>query len=187
MSRDEWAARGLPLLRRPSPEVRGSAAGGSSRSRADASAALPDVVRQCLLRPPQPDGLYVAQPGAPESRTLRRARATHGLEPWEDLIAVWQWSEVARLVGTRPSSLIFTGRDIRIAEPRLRLAIAYETFVAYTFRYEYTPGGPHLGPDGFELVIDGPTPWRSPNAYQDAEFIADDLNHIKALVTSAGP
>jgi hypothetical protein len=187
MSGDEWAARGLPLLRRPSPQVRDSVAGASSRPGSDVSAALPDLVRQCLLRPPQPDGLYVAQPGAPESRSLRRARATHGLEPWDDLIAVWQWSKVAGLVGARPSSLIFTGRDIRIAEPRLQLTIAYETFAAYTFRYEYTPGGAHLGPDVFELVVDGPTPWRSPNAYQDAEFIADDLTAIKALVTSAGP
>jgi hypothetical protein len=187
MSRDEWAARGLPLLRRPSGQVPDSAAGGSPRSGADASAALPDLVRQCLLRPPQPDGLCVAQPGAPESRPLRRARATHGLEPWDDLIAVWQWSKAAGLVGARPSSLIFTGRDIRIAEPRLRLAITYETFAAYTFRYAYTPGGAHLGPDVFELVIDGPTPWRSPNAYQDAQFIADDLTAIKALVASAGP
>lgn len=185
MSRDQWAARGLPLLRRPSPQLRDSAAGGSSRSGADASAALPDLVRQCLLHPPQPDGLSIAQPGAPESRPLRRARMTHGLEPWENLIAVWQWSKISGVVGATPSSLIFTGRDIRIAEPRLRLTIAYETFGAYTFRYEYTPGGVHLGPDVFELVIDGPTPWRSPNAYQDAELIADDLNRIKALAASA--
>jgi hypothetical protein len=181
MSREQWAARGLPILRRPSPQVRDSSADGSSRSPAGASAALPDLVRQCLLRPPQPDGLYVSQPGVPESRPLRRARVIHGLEPWEDLVAVWQWSKVSGLVSVRPSSLIFTGRDIRIAEPRLRLAIAYETFGAYNFRYDYTPGGAHLGPDVFELVIDGPTPWRSPNAYQDAEFIADDLTAIKAL------
>lgn len=186
MSRDGWAARGLPLLRRPSAQVRDSGAGGPSQSRADASAALPDLVRQCLQRPPQPDGLYVTHPGVPETRPLRRARAIHGLPPWEDLIAVWQWSKVAGLVGARPSSLIFTERDIRIAEPRLRLAIAYETFGAFTFRYEYTPGGAHLGPDVFELVIDGPTPWRSPNVYQDAEFIADDLTAIKALCAAAG-
>ncbi len=74
-----------------------------------------------------------------------------------------------------------------MAEPRLRLAIAYETFGAYTFRYEYTPGGAHLGPDVFELVIDGPTPWRSPNANQDAELIADDLTRIKALVAATAP
>jgi hypothetical protein len=185
MSRDQWAARGNPLLRRPSHQSGDSAAEGSSRLRADESAALPDLIRQCLLRPPQPDGLSVAQLGAPESRALRRARVTHGLEPWEDLIAVWQWSKTSGVVGARPSSLIFTGRDIRIAEPRLRLAIAYETFGAHEFRYEYTPGGVHLGPDVFELVIDGPTPWRSPNAYQDAEMIADGLNRIKALAASA--
>jgi hypothetical protein len=59
------------------------------------------------------------------------------------------------------------------------------SFGAYAFRYEYTPGGVHLDPDVFELVIDGPTPWRSPNAYQDAELIADDLNRIKTLAASA--
>lgn len=186
MSRDQWAARGAPSLRRSSPELRDSAAADSSRLHADASAELAELVRQCLQHSPQPDGLSVAQPGAPESRPLRRARATHRLEPWEDLIAVWQWSKISGMVGATASSLIFTGRDIRVAEPRLRLAIAYETFGAYTFRYEYTPGGVHLGPDVFELVIDGPARWRSPNAYQDAELIADDLNRIKALAASAG-
>jgi hypothetical protein len=173
MARKPWPVRGSPLLRRTSPPPLGSAE-------------LSDLVRECLSRAPQPDGLYVAQPGAPESRALRRARVTHGLPPWEDLIAVWQWSRLSGVMGARPSSLVFTGRDIRMAEPRLRLAIAYETFGAYTFRYEYTPGGAHLGPDVFELVIDGPTPWRSPNANQDAELIATDLTRIKALVATTG-
>jgi hypothetical protein len=171
MSRKPWPAHGSPLLRRTTPP-------GSS-------AELGELVRDCLSRPPQPDDLIVAQPGAPEPRPLRRARVTHGLPPWEELIAVWQWSKMSGLVGGRPSSLIFTGRDIRIAEPRLQLAIAYKTFGAYTFRYEYTPGGAHLGPDVFELVIDGPTAWRSPNAYQDAELVADDLTRIKALSAGA--
>lgn len=185
MSKDQWAARGLPVLRNSSGSLRDLAAGGSSRSGADAPEAVSDMVRQCLLRPPQPDGLYVAQPGVPESRALRRARHTHGLPSWEHLIAVWQWSKLSGVMGARPSSLIFTGRDIRIAEPRLRLAIAYETFGAYSFRCQYTPGAANLGPDVFELVIDGPTPWRSPNASQDAELIADDLTRIKALAAAA--
>lgn len=109
--------------------------------------------------------------------------ATDG-EPWDDLIAVWQWSKVSGLVSATPSSLICTGQDIRIAEPRLRLAIGYERLGEYAFGYEYTPGG-RTGPDRFELVIDGPTPWRSPRADQEAELIAVDLTQIKALAAAA--
>jgi hypothetical protein len=50
-----------------------------------------------------------------------------------------------------------------------------------TLNYTFTAGGPHSGPDVSELVIDGPVPWRSPNADSSAELIADDLNHLKAL------
>lgn len=139
-----------------------------------------DLVRDCLLRPPQPDSLYVLQPGTPEGRQLRKARATHHLEVDEALIAVWQWSRVMGALSPTPSSLLFTSQGIRIAEPRLRLKIPYSTFPECTFRFCYTAGG-HSGPDVMELVIDGPVPWRSPNADSSAELIADDLNRIKAL------
>jgi hypothetical protein len=148
---------------------------------AENSTRMRDKVRECLLRPPQPDRLYVLQPGVPESRQLRKARATHRLEAGEELIAVWQWSRVMGALSATPSSLIFTSRGIRIAEPRLRLSIPYGTFQDCNFNYSYTPGGPHSGPDVCDLVIDGPLPWRSPNADQEAELIADDLNCIKAL------
>jgi hypothetical protein len=140
-----------------------------------------DAVRECLLRPPQPDRLYVLQPGVPEGRQLTKARATHRLEAGEELIAVWQWSRVMGAVSATPSSLIFTSHGIRIAEPRLRLNIPYRAFPDYSFSYSYAAGGPHSGPDATELIIDGPVPWRSPNADQDAELIADDLNCIKAF------
>ncbi len=140
---------------------------------------LRDLVRECLLRPPQPDRLYVLQPGMPEGRQLRKARATHHLDADEALIAVWQWSRVMGAVSARPSSLIFTSKGIGIAEPRLRLKIPYSTFPECSFTYSYTAGG-RSGPDASELIIDGPLPWRSPNADQDAELIADDLNRIKA-------
>jgi hypothetical protein len=140
-----------------------------------------DLVRECLLRPPQPERLYVLQPGMPEGRQLRKARATHRLEAGEELIAVWQWSRVMGAVSATPSSLIFTSEGIRIAEPRLRLSIPYRAFGDCTFSYRYTAGGPHSGPDVSELVIDGPVPWRSPNADSSAELIADDLNRIKEL------
>jgi hypothetical protein len=140
-----------------------------------------DVVRECLLRPPQPERLYVLRPRVPEGRQLRKARATHRLDAGEELIAVWQWSRVMGAVSATPSSLIFTSLGIRIAEPRLRLNIPYSAFNEATFSYQYTAGGPHSGPDVCELVIAGPVAWRSPNADADAELIADDLNRIKAL------
>ena len=46
-----------------------------------------DLVSECLLRPPQPARLFVLQPGIPEGRQLRKARATHRLDPGEELIA----------------------------------------------------------------------------------------------------
>jgi hypothetical protein len=64
----------------------------------------------------------------------------------------------------------------------LRLAIRYDAFAEYTFSYEFTPGG-RTGPDLCELVIAGPTPWRSPNATQSAELIATDLMRIRQLAT----
>ena len=139
-----------------------------------------EVVRECLLRPPQPESLYVAQPGMPEGRQLRKARATHRLEPGEELVAVWQWSRAMGILSATPSSLIFTSLGVRIAEPRLRLNIPYSEFREYAFSYKYSPGG-RSGPDVSELVIDGPMPWRSPNADPSAELIADDLTQIKDL------
>ena len=85
-------------------------------------------------------------------------------------------SNALGMVSATPSSLIFTGQDIRIAEPRLRLAIAYARFGAYTFWYEYIPGG-RTGPDVFEPVIDGPTPWRSPNAVALAQRLSRRRAH----------
>jgi hypothetical protein len=142
-----------------------------------------DLVRECLLRHPQPERLYVLQPGMPEGRQLRKARATHRLDAGEELIAVWQWSRVMGAVSATPSSLVFTSQGIRIAEPRLRLNIPYSAFHDCTFSYHYTAGGPHSGPDVTELVIDGPAPWRSPNADSGAALIADDLNRIKELAS----
>jgi hypothetical protein len=147
---------------------------------ADSGTRMRDKVRECLLRPPQPDRLYVLQPGTPEGRQVRKAQATHRLEAGEELIAVWQWSRVMGALSATPSSLIFTSHGIRIAEPRLRLNIPYGAFQDCNFSYSYTAGG-RSGPDVSELVIDGPVPWRSPNADQEAELIADDLNRIKAL------
>jgi hypothetical protein len=119
--------------------------------------------------------------GLPEGRQLQRARAAHRLEPWEVLIAVWQWARVLGMISAAPSSLIFTSEGIRIAEPRLCLSISYDAFREHTFSYEFTPGG-HTGPDVCELVIAGPASWRSPNADQSAELIADDLTCIKELM-----
>jgi hypothetical protein len=142
-----------------------------------------DLVRDCLLQPPQPDRLYVLQPGRQEGKQLRKARASHSLEIDEELIAVWQWSRVMGAFSATPSSLIFTSQGIRIAEPRLHLNIPYSAFRDCAFSYKFTPGG-RSGPDVSELVIDGPVPWRSPNADSSAELIADDLNRIKALAAA---
>ena len=120
------------------------------------------------------------QPGTPEGRQLKKARATHHLEPGEELIAVWQWSTAMGILSATPTSLVFTSHGIRIAEPRLRLNIPYSGFRGYTFSYNYSPGG-RSGPDVCELVIDGPVPWRSPNSDPGAELIADDLNRIKEV------
>jgi hypothetical protein len=141
------------------------------------------LVLECLLDPPQPDSLHVARPGQPPGRQLRRARAAHRVEPWEDLIAVWLWAPALSAVGRTPGSLIFTSVGIAIAEPRLLLAIRYAGFGDYTFGYEFTPGG-RTGPDLCELVIAGPTPWRSPNANQSAELIAADLTRIRLLAAT---
>jgi hypothetical protein len=181
MPRNPWSARGLPLVRQSAP---GARAGESSARPADAVAGLPGIVRECLLRPPQPDTLHVARAGARAGRQLQRARTTHRLEPWEELIAVWQWTRVLGLIAAARSSLIFTSQDIRIAEPRLRLSISYDAFREHTFSYEFTPGG-RTGPDVCELVITGPTSWRSPNADQSAELIAADLTRIRELTSPA--
>jgi hypothetical protein len=53
-------------------------------------------------------------------------------------------------------------------------------FGEHTFSYEFTTGG-RAGPDLGELVIAGPTTWRSPNAGQSAELIAADLTCIKEV------
>jgi hypothetical protein len=148
----------------------------------DRLAGMPDLVRECLLQPPQPGTLHVARAGAREGRQLRRARITHRLEPWEELIAVWQWAHLLGLIAATPSSLIFTGQGIRIAESRLRLSIGYDAFRMHTFSYEFTPGG-RSGPDVCELVIAGPTSWRSPNSDQSAELIAADLTRIRELTS----
>jgi hypothetical protein len=87
------------------------------------------------------------------------------------------------MFSTAPSSLIFTSDGIRIAEPRLRLTLDYDAFCDYTFSYSFTPGG-RGGPDLCELVIAGPTPWRSPAADQDAELVATDLTRIKELAAA---
>jgi hypothetical protein len=173
MPRNPWSARGMPLVRRSQDALSPDALDG-----------MPGRVRECLLQPPQPDTLHVAQAGAREGRQLQRARITHRLEPWEDLIAVWQWARVFGLNATAPSSLIFTTQGIRIAEPRLRLSIAYCAFREHTFSYEFTPGG-RTGPDMCELVIAGPTSWRSPNSDQSAELIAADLTSIRDLTSLA--
>jgi hypothetical protein len=139
-----------------------------------------DLVRECLLRPPQPDRLYVLQPGTPEGSQLKEARTTHHLDAVEELIAVWQWSRLMGALSATPSSIIFTSQGIRIAEPRLRLNIPYSAFHSCSFSYEYSPGE-RTGPEVCEVVIGGPVPWRSPNADSSAELIADDLNRIKEL------
>jgi hypothetical protein len=113
-------------------------------------------------------------------RVVRRSHRPSRSADSTELSVVWQRSNGLGLVSATPSSLIFLSDGIRIAERRLRLAISYDTFGAYTFRYEYIPGG-RTGPDVAQLVIDGPTPWRSPSADQDAELIADDLTRINAL------
>jgi hypothetical protein len=155
-----------------------------SRPPAGALAGTPDLVRECLLRPPQPDTLHLARPGVREGRQLKRARTTHRLEPWEELIAVWQWARVLGMIAAAPGSLIFTSAGIRIAEPRLHLCISYDAVREHTFSYEFTPGG-RTGPDVCELVITGPTSWRSPNADQGAELIAADLTRIGELTRPA--
>jgi hypothetical protein len=63
MPRNPWSARGMPLVRRP------QAALSSARS-PDAPAGMPSLARECLLQPPQPDTLHVAQAGAREGRRL---------------------------------------------------------------------------------------------------------------------
>jgi hypothetical protein len=141
---------------------------------------LPDLVRECLLQPPQPDGLHVVQPGLPEGRPLHKVRTTHRLESPEELIAVWQWEPVMGMFFRTPGSLAFTSHGIRIAEGRLRLNIPYGAFDEYTFGYRFYPGG-RSGPDVCELSIDGPTPWRSPNADQGAALVAADLTRVKEL------
>jgi hypothetical protein len=175
-----WSARGHPLLREALPGSAAAAPVGSSHGAAEPAARRPDLVRECLLRPPQPDRLYVVQPGRPEGRVLRKARTTHRLDSSEVLIAVWPWGPVMGLFVTTPGSLAFTSHGIRIAEGRLRLHIPFRAFDQYTFSYKFYPGG-RSGPDVCELSIDGPTPWRSPNADQSAALIAADLTRIKEL------
>ncbi len=99
---------------------------------------------------------------------------------------MWQWAPVSGLFRATPSGLIFTGKGLLIAEPRLLLSIGYETFGDYTFSYQYLPGG-RTGPDVSQLVIAGPIAWCSPSADQTAELIADDLTRIKDRVTHHQP
>lgn len=122
----------------------------------------------------------MVQPGPPEGRLLRKARTTHRLESGEELIAAWQWGPTMGMFFATPGSLAITSHGIRIAERRLRLNIPYRAFDEYTFSYKFYPGG-RSGPDVCELSIDGPTPWRSPNADGSAALIAADLTRIKEL------
>lgn len=61
MPRSPWHARGLLLVRRTS-----SLAAASPSRPTSVSAELADVVRECLLLPPQPGSLHVAHSGVPE-------------------------------------------------------------------------------------------------------------------------
>ena len=182
--RRAWSARGFPLLQLASPPRSAAQPAASSGRGMDVPTRLTGVIRECLLWPPQPDSLYVVRPGTREVRQLQKARATHPLEPGEEIIAVWQWARLTGMFSSTPKSLAFTSHGIRVAEARLRLNVPYGAFHEYAFRYEYWPGG-RTGPDVCQLVIDGPTPWCSPNADLTAELIADDLTRIKAL--AAGP
>lgn len=179
--RPNWPTHGSPLVRRTSPAPPAAPPTTPATLPAGTAAGMSELVRACLLRSPQPDCLHVVRPGAAEGKELQKARATHLLEPSEELIAVWQWAKVMGMFSSTPNSLIFTSDGIRIAEGRLRLNIPYRAFSGCTFSYKYYPGG-RSGPDVCELEIDGPMPWRSPNADQSAELIADDLSRIKELV-----
>ena len=181
MPRNPWSARGLPLVRL---SAAGAHAGESSARPAGAVAGPARAGARVPAAAAATGHLARGAGRRAAGSQLRRARTTHRLEPWEELIAVWQWARVLGMIAAAPSSLIFTSQGIRIAEPRLRLSISYDAFREHTFSYEFTPGG-RTGPDVCELVIAGPTSWRSPNADQSAELIAADLTRIRELTSDA--
>jgi hypothetical protein len=152
------------------------------RRPADLPARMPALVRECLLRPPQSDRLHIVQAGRPESRHVRKARTTHRLDEWEELIAVWQWSAVHDLLSPTPGSLVFTSRGIRIAHRNQRLDIPYSEFGQYTFSSGKSEhGGRQYASYNVWLVISGPTSWSSPGSDGAAGLIARDLNQIREL------
>ncbi len=139
------------------------------------------LVRDCLLRPPQPRRLYVSKPGMPDSKELTKARTTHQLDRWEEVIAVWQWGKVLSLLSATPDSLAFTSTGIHIAQGKFRLLIKYAEIGKYAFEFErakvYVSQGYTISD---HLIITGPNAWKSPGA-DGAEFIVRDLNRIREL------
>jgi hypothetical protein len=148
------------------------------------------LVRECLLRPPQPERLFLTQPDLPEDaqgKEARKARDTHQLVELEELIAVWQWGD--SWLRSRPDSLAFTSHGIRIIQGRRRLYIPYREFHRHTFSCEhdrgYTGYAVNQAP-GEYLVIKGPSRWKSPRLGKplDTHLVAEDLNRIKEIAAS---
>ena len=149
---------------------------------------IPALIRECLLRPPQPERLFVTQPDLPEEdaqvKEVRKAQDTHQLVELEKLIAVWQWGD--SWLRSRPDSLVFTSHGIRIVEGRRRLYIPYGEFRKHTFSCGYIPGhvsyAVNEAPREY-LVIKGPNRWKSPKLGKplDTHLVAEDLNRIKEI------
>jgi hypothetical protein len=185
----------------PTPASRGSRRRAEPDHPADAGIPSPrptsapprmsELARQCLYRHQWPYS-DIVQPGGPENRKVRKARATHSLEPSEELIAVleWGWGISGFFRETR-DSLILTSRGIRIVDRNRRLYIPYSDLHAYTFSHDgYTvSGGEGQTADINWLIIDGFLSWKSPNLDNNsagcAVRLAKVLNSIKQISADA--
>jgi hypothetical protein len=148
------------------------------------------LVRECLLKPPQPNTLTVVSHNKSDGRAVRIARAAHPLENDEDLIAFWQFKS-PRLFSSDPSGLVFTSRNVRIFERRksleLRITIPYCDFNQYTFTYETGSQRVFSSPYSsssiktYTLQIEGPNKWGLPPSGECNKYIVDVLNDIKRI------
>jgi hypothetical protein len=154
---------------------------------------IPALVREYLLKHPQPDTLSVVSRNHSEARAARINREAYPLENGEDLIAFWQFKR-SRLFSSDLSGLAFTSHSIRIFERKnssgLRIHIFYRDFNRYTFtcktkrewRSTSTYGGNSI--DTYALLIDGPNKWSSPVWNEHINYVAEGLNYIKKIAAT---
>ncbi|MEU6299795.1 caspase family protein [Streptomyces erythrochromogenes] len=163
--------------RTPVPTV--PTTGGPAQRRLPAR--MPALIRERLLRSPQPRGLFVVPQGAVYGKLAGKVHRHLGLDGLkEELVAAWMWNTA---IFGPPKGLFFTTRALRFDYGREKLAIPYEDLHLYTFGYIVDRFIMTSHTKAWTLTIEGPDKaWRTPyDSGLRADWMADDLNDIKAL------